>query len=76
MGAVEAMLGRLRLPILAPSLGGVETLIVLPSNTSHAGVAAEERRAMGIADDLVRLSVGIEAPEDLMEDFEQALAGL
>ncbi len=76
MGAVESMLHRLQIPILAPSLGGVETLIVLPSKTSHVGMAAEERRGLGIADDLVRLSVGIEAPEDLIEDFEQALAGL
>jgi cystathionine beta-lyase/cystathionine gamma-synthase len=76
LAAAEAVLGRLRIPIVAPSLGGVETLIVLPSKTSHVGMPAEERRAMGIADDLLRLSVGIEAPEDLIEDFEQAFAGL
>ncbi len=61
------------LPISAPSLGGVETLITRPATTSHAGVSPEDRRAMGIADTLIRLSVGLEHPDDLMEDFDRAL---
>jgi len=62
------------LPISAPSLGGVESLITRPAVTSHAGVPPEDRRAMGISDSLIRLSVGLEATEDLIEDFEQALS--
>jgi len=73
--AAEAALRRLRIPLVAPSLGGVETLVILPSKSSHAGLAPDERRAMGIGDALVRVSVGIEAAEELIEDFEQALAG-
>jgi cystathionine beta-lyase/cystathionine gamma-synthase len=73
--AADRVLGRLTIPIVAPSLGGVETLAVLPSKSSHAGLSAEERRAMGIADGLVRISVGIEDAGELIEDFERALAG-
>ncbi|MCC6556895.1 MAG: aminotransferase class I/II-fold pyridoxal phosphate-dependent enzyme [Polyangiaceae bacterium] len=75
VAAAERMIGRLRIPIQAPSLGGAETLITRPAITSHAGLDPEERRRMGIADGLVRVSVGIEAIEDLIEDFERALAG-
>jgi cystathionine beta-lyase/cystathionine gamma-synthase len=64
---------RLRIPAIAPSLGGVHTLLTRPATTSHAGLAPEERRALGISDALLRLSVGIEATEDLLEDFRQAL---
>ncbi len=66
-------LSRAQVPISAPSLGGVETLMTLPAKTSHAGLSAEERRAGGISDGLIRISVGIESIEDLMEDFQQAL---
>jgi len=61
------------IPICAPSLGGVETLITRPVTTSHAGVPPEELRRMGIAGGLIRLSVGLESTEDLIEDFESAL---
>lgn len=61
------------LPIVAPSLGGVETLITRPVITSHAGMSPEDRQRLGITDKLIRLSVGIEATEDLIQDFEQAL---
>lgn len=61
------------LPIAAPSLGGVETLITRPAITSHAGMSPEDRARLGITDKLIRLSVGIEATEDLIADFEQAL---
>lgn len=74
--AADGMLSRLALPIVAPSLGGVETLITRPVTTSHSGLSPEEREAAGISDRLVRVAVGIEAAEDLCADFEQALDGL
>ncbi|UCF85368.1 MAG: aminotransferase class I/II-fold pyridoxal phosphate-dependent enzyme [Desulfobacteraceae bacterium] len=63
------------LPISAPSLGGIETLITRPVTTSHAGVSPEDRKRLGISDSLIRLSVGLEATEDLIDDFDQALKG-
>jgi len=71
--SAEAFMRKTTLPISAPSLGGVETLITRPATTSHSGMSPEERRRIGITDSLVRVSVGIEAREDLIEDFEQAL---
>src|SRR5579863_534520 len=65
---------RVRIPALAPSLGGVHTLLTRPATTSHAGLAREDRLRLGITDALLQLSVGIEATEDLIEDFSQALA--
>jgi cystathionine beta-lyase/cystathionine gamma-synthase len=62
-----------RIPAVAPSLGGVQTLLTRPATTSHAGLTREERLRLGIADGLLRLSVGIEATEDLLEDLRQAL---
>ena len=61
------------LPVLAPSLGGVETLITRPATTSHSGMSPEDRQTLGISESLIRVSVGIEATEDIMEDFERAL---
>jgi cystathionine beta-lyase/cystathionine gamma-synthase len=63
----------MRLFTLAPSLGSVESLVSIPVCTSHAMVSAEERRKMGIAEQLIRLSVGIENAEDLIADLEHAL---
>ncbi len=63
----------LTIPISAPSLGGPETLISRPAVTSHAGMTAEERAASGISDRLLRISAGLEAAEDLMEDFDRSL---
>jgi cystathionine beta-lyase/cystathionine gamma-synthase len=71
----DAFLKRTQLPIVAPSLGGVETLVTRPALTSHAGMSKEDRETLGIKDKLIRLSVGIEATEDLIVDFDQALAG-
>ena len=59
----------------ATSLGGVETLVSVPARSSHATLPPEARRALGIADGLVRVSVGIEDPGDLIADFAQALEG-
>lgn len=63
------------LPLCAPSLGGVETLITRPATTSHSGMSATDRRAVGIDDELIRLSVGLEATEDLIADFRRAVDG-
>jgi len=71
----ESFMGAARLPAVAPSLGGVETLVTRPSLTSHSGLSVEDRRRLGISDGLIRLSVGIEATQDLIEDFRQALEG-
>jgi cystathionine beta-lyase/cystathionine gamma-synthase len=64
----------LHLFTLAPSLGGVDSLVCIPVLTSHAMVPAEHRTKMGVTEQLIRLSVGIEHAEDLIADLEQALA--
>jgi len=74
LAAAERFLQRTTLPILAPSLGGVEALITRPAATSHAGMSSEEREALGISDSLIRLSVGLESTEDMIADLEKALA--
>jgi len=71
--SAERFIQNTTLLISAPSLGGVESLITRPVTTSHSGMSPEDRQAMGISDALIRLSVGIEATEDLIEDFDQAL---
>jgi cystathionine beta-lyase/cystathionine gamma-synthase len=71
--AAEHFMQKITLPIVAPSLGGVETLITRPVTTSHSSVSPEDLKKLGISDSLIRLSVGIESTEDLIEDFEQAL---
>jgi cystathionine beta-lyase/cystathionine gamma-synthase len=71
--AAERMMQRAKLPIIAPSLGGVETLLTRPATTSHSGMSIEDRRRLGITDSLIRVSTGIEATEDIIEDFDQAL---
>ena len=64
----------LRLFTLAPSLGGVESLVSIPVLTSHAMISPEHRQKMGVNEQLIRLSVGIENTDDLITDLEQALA--
>ena len=59
---------------LAESLGAVETMITHPATMTHVDVPVEERRARGLTDGLVRLSVGIEDVDDIVADLEQALA--
>ena len=73
VAAAAALLDAVRLPASAPSLGGVETLITRPALTSHAGMSPADRARVGVTDDLVRVSVGIEDPDDLIADFAQAL---
>jgi cystathionine beta-lyase/cystathionine gamma-synthase len=72
--AAQALLDAVRLPYVAPSLGGVETLITRPATTSHAGMRPEDRERLGITADLIRVSCGIEGTQDLIDDFDQALA--
>jgi cystathionine beta-lyase/cystathionine gamma-synthase len=67
------VLNGVRLMALAESLGGVETLISHPATMTHGSVPAERRQEIGISDDLVRISVGIEDIEDLIADISQAL---
>ena len=66
----------LRLCVPATTLGDVHTLVLYPALSSHCALSLEERRRIGIGDGPVRLSVGIEAEEDIINDLDQALAGL
>jgi cystathionine beta-lyase/cystathionine gamma-synthase len=70
------MVESLSLFTLAPSLGGVDSLVTIPVNTSHAMISGEHRASMGVTDQLVRLSVGIESADDLIDDLEQALGAV
>lgn len=74
MAAVDKFFDKVQLAIVAPSLGGIETLVTRPAGTSHAGMSAQERKRAGISETLIRISTGIEAAEDLIADFNQALA--
>ena len=69
-------LERTKIFALAESLGGVESLIEHPALMTHASVPTEVRKDLGIEDGLVRLSVGIESVEDLLDDLNQALSGV
>jgi cystathionine beta-lyase/cystathionine gamma-synthase len=71
--AANRFLKAVTIPIPAPSLGGVESLITIPATTAHVGMSREDRLKLGITDGLIRLSVGIESTEDLIEDFTQGL---
>ncbi|MEA2635241.1 MAG: cystathionine gamma-synthase [Chloroflexota bacterium] len=71
--ALESMLSRLQLVRLMPSLGNVATTLSHPASTSHRGLDPTERAKAGISDGLTRCSVGLEHPDDLLEDFRQAL---
>jgi cystathionine gamma-synthase len=73
---VKTFLGRLKLAHRAASLGSVNTLAGPPATTSHVECSAQERAALGIPEGLVRYSCGVESPDDLMADIEQALSGL
>lgn len=69
----KQFLGRVRLPVLGVSLGGVESIISYPVTMSHAAMHPDHRKRVGVTGDLVRLSVGIEDPDDLIEDLGSAL---
>ena len=72
--AVQLMLKRLRLVTFVASLGGVETTVSYPEITSHRSLTSEERAELGVGPGTVRVSVGIEAAEDIIADFAQALS--
>ena len=74
--AVSSVLPRLNYAHRAANLGAVETIAGPPATTSHVECTAEERAAMGIPENLVRYSVGIEDADDLIADLDQALGGL
>lgn len=74
--AAIAIHDRLKHFIRGGSLGGIESLVTLPSRTSHRGMSKEERSAAGISDSLLRLSVGLEDPQDLVQDLIVALDSL
>lgn len=71
--SAERLLARVQVFLHAASLGGVESLLVRPARSSHLGLSPEERAALGIHDRLIRVSVGVEDPADLLADLEQAL---
>jgi cystathionine beta-lyase/cystathionine gamma-synthase len=72
-GQARTILNSVKLMALAESLGGVETLICHPATMTHASVPAERRAQIGITDEMVRISVGIEDIADLSADLQQAL---
>lgn len=69
----KIFLSRVRLPVLGVSLGGVESIITYPVTMSHAAMHPDHRKRVGVTGDLVRFSVGIEDPDDLIEDLDSAL---
>lgn len=71
--AADRFMGALRTAMVAPSLGGVETLVSQPRYTSHMDLTPEDREAMGIPDGFLRISVGVEDREDLQRDFARGL---
>lgn len=70
---VDDFLSRVQLPLIAPSLGGVDSLMTIPARTSHRLLSPAERARMGIGEGMVRMSVGIEASDDLIDDLQHAL---
>ncbi|MHB0968302.1 MAG: trans-sulfuration enzyme family protein [Thermoanaerobaculia bacterium] len=72
--AADNFMKRVTVGVNAPSLGGVETLLSRPAAMSHSGLTAEERAKVGVSEGLIRISIGIEATEDLIDDFARALA--
>ena len=77
-GEAEAFrfLDSLKIAHLAVSLGGTETLASHPAGMTHLSVPPERKAALGIGDNLVRVSIGVEDPDDLIADFDQALAAI
>ncbi|HEU5140698.1 MAG TPA: cystathionine beta-lyase [Bacillales bacterium] len=73
--AVRELKSKLQIPVFSVSLGAVESILSYPSRMSHASMPKEEREKRGITEGLLRLSVGLENPDDLIADFEKALAG-
>jgi cystathionine gamma-lyase/cystathionine beta-lyase/cystathionine gamma-lyase/homocysteine desulfhydrase len=72
----KRLLNRVRVCSMGESLGGVETLISHPATMTHAALGPKGRKAAGITDGMVRISVGIEDVDDLLSDLDQALAAI
>jgi cystathionine beta-lyase/cystathionine gamma-synthase len=72
--AAASLLNNVRLCALAESLGGVETIITHPASMTHASIPFEQRQRIGVTDGLVRISVGLEDVEDIIEDLDRALS--
>ena len=71
-----ALLDRLEVIKLAVSLGGTETLASHPASMTHSGMAIDQLKRFSITPALIRISIGVENPDDLIADLEQALAGV
>jgi cystathionine beta-lyase/cystathionine gamma-synthase len=71
--AIESFLRKVKVFSLAESLGGVDSLVEHPATMSHASMPEDFRKKVGITEDLIRLSIGLENIDDLKEDLEQAL---
>lgn len=67
---------RLKLFLIAPSLGGAESLVTQPVTTTHHGLSDEERTRRGITGSMVRFSIGLEDPQDLIDDLQNALGAV
>ena len=76
LNTTSTFIDRLHIPFIAPSLGGVETLIEQPALMSYFEMTSEDRAAIGITDTLVRMSLGVEDADDLVGDLNQALSSL
>ena len=74
--ATSQFIDRLKIPYIAPSLGGVESLIEQPALMSYYEKTTEERLALGIKDNLVRFAIGIEDTDDILNDLDQALSSI
>ena len=71
--AAKRMMKAVEICSFTVSLGEIDTLIMHPASTSHVGLSPEERASIGVSDGLIRLSVGIEDIDDLLNDLQQAL---
>ena len=69
-----AVMKKLKIPRTATSLGGVESLVSMPTNTSHSSLTSGQKQVAGIEPGLIRLSVGIEGTADILRDLDQALS--
>jgi len=74
LAAGKLFINKLQLCTRAVSLGTLDTLVSHPASMSHAGVSSDERMLFGITDGLIRMSIGIENIDDLLNDLQQALA--
>jgi len=75
MDAAEALIARVEIPLCAVSLGGIDSLIIRPAAGVHVNVDPKDRKAAGVSDGLIRFSIGLESPEDIIQDLARALDG-